>query len=209
VILPRIERLAVALAFVLLPVALLRAATPSPEAPVEKSTLTGQLLIASPDIGDPRFARTVIFLVRHNREGAFGIVINRPVEVRSFKSLLEAVGQDTSGVEGSVRVFAGGPVETEIGFVLHSADYKRPETVEVDGRVALTSSPEILRDMGQGRGPKKSLVAFGYAGWGPGQLEGELARRDWFTAPADPALIFDEDRDRVWDRAKARRTLDL
>jgi len=209
VILSRIERLAVALAFVLLPSALPRAATPSPEAPVEKSTLTGQLLIASPDIGDPRFAHTVIFLVRHNREGAFGIVINRPVEERSLKSLLEAIGQDTSGVEGSVRVFAGGPVETEIGFVLHSADYKRPETVVVDGRLALTSSPDVLRDMGHGRGPKKSLVAFGYAGWGPGQLEGELARHDWFTAPADPALIFDEDRDRVWDRAKARRTLDL
>ena len=208
-ILSRIERLAVALAFVLLPSALPRAATPSPEAPVEKSTLTGQLLIASPDIGDPRFAHTVIFLVRHNREGAFGIVINRPVEERSLKSLLEAIGQDTSGVEGSVRVFAGGPVETEIGFVLHSADYKRPETVVVDGRLALTSSPDVLRDMGHGRGPKKSLVAFGYAGWGPGQLEGELARHDWFTAPADPALIFDEDRDRVWDRAKARRTLDL
>ena len=208
-ILSRIERFAVALAFVLLPSALPRAATPSPEAPVEKSTLTGQLLIASPDIGDPRFAHTVIFLVRHNREGAFGIVINRPVEERSLKSLLEAIGQDTSGVEGSVRVFAGGPVETEIGFVLHSADYKRPETVVVDGRLALTSSPDVLRDMGHGRGPKKSLVAFGYAGWGPGQLEGELARHDWFTAPADPALIFDEDRDRVWDRAKARRTLDL
>lgn len=204
-----LKRLAFALGLFVLPAMLLQAATPAPEAPVEKGSLTGQLLIASPDIGDPRFAHTVIFLVRHNGDGAFGIVINRPVEERSLKSLLQAVGQDANGVEGSVRVFAGGPVETEIGFVLHSADYKRRETVEVDGRVALTSSPEILRDMGQGKGPEKSLVAFGYAGWGPGQLEGELARRDWFTAPADPALIFDEDRGRVWERAMARRTLDL
>lgn len=205
----RLKPLAIALGLFVLPAVLLQAATPAPETPVEKGSLTGQLLIASPDIGDPRFAHTVIFLVRHNGDGAFGIVINRPVEERSLKSLLEAVGQDTSGVQGSVRVFFGGPVETNIGFVLHSLDYKRRETVDVDGRVALTSSPEVLRDMGQGKGPKKSIVAFGYAGWGPGQLEGELARRDWFTAPAEPALIFDEDRDRVWDRAMARRTLDL
>lgn len=208
-ILSWLKRLAFVLVLLVLPVVLSRAATPAPEAPVEKGSLTGQLLIASPEIGDPRFAHTVILLVRHNSAGAFGIVINRPVEERSLKSLLEAVGEDASGVEGSVRVFAGGPVETTIGFVLHSAEYKRPESVAVDDRMALTSSPQVLRDMGQGRGPKKSFVAFGYAGWGPGQLEDELARHDWFTAPADPALVFDEDRERVWDKAMARHTLDL
>jgi putative transcriptional regulator len=206
-----LKRLALGLALLVLPATLPRAAVPGPEAapPAGGGSLAGQLLVASPDIGDPRFAHTVILLVRHNAEGAFGIIINRPVEERSIASLLEAVGQNAKGVNGRVQVFAGGPVEPEIGFVLHSADYHRAETIAVDGKLALTSSPEILRDMGQGKGPRESLVAFGYAGWAPGQLEGELARHDWFTAPEDPGLVFREDRAHVWDAAMARRTLDL
>jgi putative transcriptional regulator len=93
--------------------------------------------------------------------------------------------------------------------VLHGTDYHRPETVEIDGRVAMTSSREILRDIASHRGPEKVLVAFGYAGWGPGQLEGEFGQRAWFTAAEDSKLIFDEDRDKVWDDAMARRTQDL
>lgn len=194
----------------LLPTALPDAAIPDAAAPpAEGRSLAGQLLIASPQIGDPRFYHTVILIVRHNAQGAFGIVINRPVEERSLASLLEAIGTDATGIKGRARIFAGGPVEPEIGFIVHSAEYHRAETVDVDGRVALTSSPEILRDLGHGKGPKQNLIAFGYAGWGPGQLEGELARHDWFTAPEDPKIIFDEDRDHVWDAAMARRTLDL
>lgn len=204
-----LKRLVLSLAVLLLPATLPRAAAPKPEGPPESVSLAGQLLVASPEIGDPRFAHTVILMVRHGPAGAFGIVVNRPVEERSLASLLEAVGQDAKGVEGRVSIFAGGPVEPQTGFILHGADYRRPGTVEIDGRVAMTSSPDILRDIGQGKGPKKSLIAFGYAGWAPGQLEGELARRDWFTIPEDPKLIFDEARERVWDDAMARRTLDL
>jgi putative transcriptional regulator len=175
----------------------------------ESRSLTGQLLIAAPTIGDPRFAHTVILMVRHDEEGAFGIVINRPVEERSIASLLEAPGEDVSEISGSVRIFAGGPVQPELGFVVHSAEYRLDETLDVDGRVAMTANRQVLRDIGHHRGPLKSLFALGYAGWGPGQLEGELARHDWFTTPEEPGLIFDDDRGNLWEDAMARRTRDL
>jgi putative transcriptional regulator len=177
--------------------------------PPEIAPLTGQLLIAAPTIGDPRFAHTVILMVRHDREGAFGIVINRPVGEGSIASLLEAAGEDVSGISGSLKIFSGGPVQQELGFVLHSAEYRLDETLEVDGRVAMTANRQVLRDIGRNRGPVKSLFALGYAGWGPGQLEGEFARHDWFTTPAEPRLIFDDDRANLWEEAMARRTRDL
>jgi putative transcriptional regulator len=177
--------------------------------PPEIASLSGQLLIASPNIGDPRFAQTVILMVKHDKDGAFGIAINRPVGEKSIASLLEAPGEDVSDIEGTLQVFAGGPVQPELGFVLHSAEYHREETIEVDGRVAMTASRQILRDIGHRRGPQKSLFALGYAGWGPGQLEDELARHDWFTAPEEPKLIFDDDRANLWEDAMARRTRDL
>ena len=175
----------------------------------DNDSLAGQLLIAAPTIGDPRFAHTVILMVRHDREGAFGIVINRPVSERSVAALLEATGHDDADVAGTVRVFAGGPVQPELGFVVHSAEYKRAETVEVDGRVAMTASRQVLLDIGHNQGPEKSIFALGYAGWGPGQLEDELARNDWFTTPEEPKLVFDDDRDKLWDEAMARRTREL
>ena len=173
------------------------------------ASLTGQLLIAAPTIGDPRFAHTVILMVKHDKEGALGIVINRPVGEKSIASLLEAPGEDVSGIEGNLRVFAGGPVQPELGFVVHSAEYRRDDTIDVDGRVAMTASRQILRDIGHHRGPEKTLFALGYAGWGPGQLEAEFARHDWFTAPEEPKLIFDDDRGNLWEDAMARRTLEL
>jgi len=185
---------------------LVGAAAPDPSGP---GSLAGQLLIAAPTMSDPRFAHTVILMVRHDQTGAFGIVINRPVGERSIAVLLEAAGDIHPDVEGSVRVFAGGPVQPELGFVVHSADYHRGETVDVDGRVAMTASREILRDIGHNQGPAKSLFAFGYAGWGPGQLEGEMARHNWFTAPEEPKLIFDDDRDNLWEETMARRTREL
>ena len=182
---------------------------PAAAEPPEIAALTGQLLIAAPTIGDPRFSHTVILMVRHDREGAFGIVINRPVGEGSVASLLEAAGEDVSGISGSVKIFAGGPVQQELGFVVHSAEYRLDETLEVDGRVAMTANRQILRDIGHNRGPVKSLFALGYAGWGPGQLEGELARHDWFTTREEPRLIFDDDRANLWEEAMARRTRDL
>jgi putative transcriptional regulator len=173
------------------------------------SSLAGQLLVASPGMGDPRFAETVILMVRHNKMGAFGIVINRPIEERSLASLLQELAHPDPSVKGNVRVYAGGPVEPAAGFIVHSADYHRPETMSIDGKVAVTSSAEILRDMGHGAGPAKALVAFGYAGWGPGQLETELAHRDWFNEPEDPAMVFDLDRSILWHEALDRRDRSL
>jgi putative transcriptional regulator len=172
-------------------------------------SLTGQMLVASPSMGDPRFAHTVILMVRHDKDGAFGIVVNRPVGERPLAALLETLGEKDTAATGQVRIFAGGPVQPDIGLVVHSTDYHRPSTVDVNAGVAMTSSREILRDIGNGKGPQKSLIAFGYAGWASGQLEGELARRDWVLAPGESKLIFDEDRDKVWDAAFSRRMQDL
>ncbi|MBV8336810.1 MAG: YqgE/AlgH family protein [Alphaproteobacteria bacterium] len=177
--------------------------------PTETPSLTGQLLIAAPTIGDPRFSHTVILMVKHDSEGALGIVINRPVGEEPIASLLEGTGEDVSGIEGKLRVFYGGPVQPDLGFVVHSAEYKRDETISIDGRVAMTASRQILRDIGHHRGPQKTLFALGYAGWGPGQLEGEMGRHDWFTTPEEPKLIFDDNRDSLWDDAMARRTREL
>ena len=195
-------------AVVLLIAALFAAAVLAPGA-AQRSSLAGQLLIAAPTMGDPRFQQTVILLVWHDHTGAMGIVVNRPLRERPLAALLEALGDKDAAPAGSVPIFAGGPVQPELCFVLHSAEYRLPVTIDIDGRVALTSSREILRDIGNKHGPKHSLIAFGYAGWGPGQLEDELAGRFWFTAPQDAKLVFEADRDKVWDEAVARRTQEL
>jgi putative transcriptional regulator len=189
--------------------ALAEAALEAPKNVPAQASLAGQLLVATPSMGDPRFAHTVILMARHDKKGAFGIVINKPVGERPLASLLETLGEKETGAEGNVRIFAGGPVQPEIGFVVHSADYRRAETIVVDSHVAVTSTREILRDIARKQGPQKSLVAFGYAGWAAGQLEGEMAQRGWFTAEEDVELIFDMDRAKVWDEAMKRRTQDL
>jgi putative transcriptional regulator len=147
--------------------------------------------------------------VEHDRKGAFGLVINRPVAERPLASLLDALGEDAAGAVGEVRIFWGGPVQPDRAFVLHDGDYRRPGSIAVDGRIAITASREVFRDLAAGTGPAKRLIALGYAGWGPGQLEGELAAKAWFIAPADPKFVFDEDRDRLWEIAMQRRTREL
>src|SRR6266481_9329715 len=204
-----LQRLGSIVAGMFLCATLVYAALPTAADKPDRGSLTGQLLIASPSMGDPRFLQTVILMVRHDGNGALGIVINRPLGDRPLASLLAALGEKDPTAAGTVRVFAGGPVEPGIGFVVHSADYHRAETLDIDGRVAMTPSHEILRDIGHHKGPLKFLVAFGYAGWGPGQLENELAQHGWFTTPEDSQLTFDENRARVWETAMARRARDL
>ena len=181
-------------------------AMPSPGAAAQQAFLTGQFLIAAPGMGDPRFYHAVILIIRHDKEGALGIVVNRPVESQPIRRLLEDLGQSGNGASGKVEIFAGGPVQPEIGFVLHSAEYKRAGTIAIDGKVAMSSSPAVLRDIASGQGPKKYILAFGYAGWGPGQLEAELGEQAWFTAPDDPKLLFDADRATLWQTALERRS---
>jgi putative transcriptional regulator len=109
----------------------------------------------------------------------------------------------------NVPVFLGGPVQPEISFIIHGIDYRRPETRTINARLAATPAKDVLADIASTQGPAKSLIAFGYAGWAPGQLESELSRNVWYTAPGDPGLVFDDDRDKVWEHAAARRTRDL
>jgi putative transcriptional regulator len=167
------------------------------------TSYAGQLLVAAPGLRHPAFDHAVILLAQHNREGAFGIVINRPIDKRPIAALLAAVGADGSGITESVRVFRGGPVDASIGFVIHSAEYRLPDTLDIDGRVALTVAPDVLRDIGLGKGPSKSLLAFGCAGWAPAQLDDELAHGVWLLVPEDASLVFDDDRAKVWADALA------
>ena len=171
----------------------------------EEPSLKGQLLLASPGMGDPRFRRAVIVMVKHDKTGALGITINRPVGVRALATLLEALGKQAPPGAGTVSLFAGGPVQPEAGFIVHSTEYERKETARVNEDVSVTSSLDVLADMASGKGPQKAIVAFGYAGWAPGQLEAEVARDDWLLVAADPTLVFDTARERVWDEAMARR----
>jgi len=183
----------------------LEAALPTNPDTSGRTSLTGQLLIATSALQDSPFERTVILMAQHNREGALGVVINKPLEERTVASLLEAFGEDADGMgESRVRIFLGGPVSPAVGLVVHESAYRIPHTLDIDGKVALTTAPDVLRDIGAGKGPGKSLVVFGYAGWAPSQLDDEIARGDWYSVKEDPALVFDEDRAKVWTIAMAR-----
>ena len=192
-----------AAAAMLLPGAFLHAAL-SPENPDVggPTSLAGQLLIASPDMGDP-FDHAVILMAQHNRDGALGIVINHPLATRPIATILQALGVDSRDVSGTVPVFFGGPVSPATAFVVHGADYRQDRSLDIDGRVALSEAADVLRDIGLGKGPAKSLFALGYAGWGPLQLDGEIAHGAWITVPENPRLVFDDDRAKLWTDAMA------
>ena len=201
-----VGRLGLAVAAFVLQTALLMAALPNPDEAPAASSLAGQLLVAAPAMGDPRFEGAVILIVQDDATGALGIVINNPIGERPLADLFEALGKKGGDAGGSVRIFSGGPMQPELGFVVHSAEYHRPETIAINDRLSMTASADILRDIGKGRGPAKYLVAFGYAGWAPDQLEHEIEAHAWATAEADTALVFDEDRQKVWDEAWNYRT---
>ncbi|PWE32310.1 YqgE/AlgH family protein [Maritimibacter sp. 55A14] len=157
----------------------------------EFPTLDGQFLIAMPGMGDPRFERSVIFVCAHSAEGAMGLIVNKPAPDLRFSDLLEQLeipaGRDTS----AIRVHIGGPVEHGRGFVLHSNEYSSPaSTLRVDDRFGMTATLDILEDISQGQGPRACLLALGYAGWGPGQLEAEIQRNGWLTCDASPDIVF-------------------
>lgn len=165
--------------------------------------LTGSLLISTPAIGDPRFARTVIYLCAHSDDGTFGLVVNRPVPMLRLGQVLEQIGLAPAGAVPDAPVLGGGPVETQRGFVLHRDDWQgHPAGQTLPGGLALSASTEVLAAIARAEGPSEWLLALGYAGWGPGQLEGEIAQNAWLTRPADPALIFAAERgDALWIRA--------
>ncbi|MBS0561236.1 MAG: YqgE/AlgH family protein [Proteobacteria bacterium] len=171
--------------------------------------LRGQLLVAVPQMPDPRFARTVILIADHDSGGAFGIAVNRPIGTRSIAELLRAMDEDPAGAQGSLTLFAGGPVEPTVGLVLHTGDYRTDHTTVVTKELSISSPRPVLRDTAAGRGPRKLLLAVGYSGWAAGQLEAEIARGGWALAVPTEALVFDMDRAQVWDAAYARRVESL
>lgn len=170
---------------------------------------TGQLLIAMPTMPDPRFARTVIYMCAHSDEGALGLVVNKLFEDLNFEDLLDQVGIEPTECKRVIPVHSGGPVEAGRGFVLHSKDFTDESTMIVDDQVSLTASIDILREIAAGAGPRKCLLALGYSGWGPGQLESEIHENGWLNVPADEALIFDTDLENKWQRAIAKIGVDF
>ena len=181
------------------------------KAGANSKSLVGQLLVAAPGMSDPRFAKTVIFLVRHDRNGAMGLIVNRVLGVGSAARLLEGAGIDPKGVDGEakVRVHYGGPVAPKRGFVLHSGDYAEEGTLEVTDRVSVTAAAQILHAIAKGKGPHRGFLAVGYAGWAPNQLEDELARKDWVVVPSDDRLVFDTHMATKWRRAMDRHGVEL
>jgi putative transcriptional regulator len=180
----------------------LRAALPTRPDVSGRTSTEGELLIASPELPQP-FDHAVILMAQHNRDGAFGIVINHPAGSRPIAEVLSAMSADASGVSSDVMMFLGGPVSPETAFVLHTNDYRKSDTIDVDSHIALTNAAEVLRDIGLGKGPQKSLLAFGYAGWAASQLDDEIKAGAWTTVPENLALVFDDDRPKVWADAVA------
>jgi putative transcriptional regulator len=170
--------------------------------------LTGQLLIAMPTMGDPRFARTVIYLCAHSADGAMGLVVNKQADEIDFPELLSQLEIETEGVQSPILVLVGGPVETGRGFVLHSLDYRQDSTLEVSEDVGLTATVDILRSIAEGAGPARSLLTLGYAGWSAGQLDDEIQANGWLNVSADASLLFDGDLSDKWDRAVRKVGID-
>jgi len=171
--------------------------------------LTGHLLVAMPQMQDPRFARSVIFMCAHTSEGAMGLVVNRLVESITFPDLLEQLGVEPAAPGTEILIHFGGPVESGRGFVLHTADYRQEGTLAINSGIALTATVDILRDIARGGGPRRRLLALGYAGWGPGQLDAEIQANGWLQVPADEQLVFGHDLDGKWERALAKLGVDF
>ena len=170
--------------------------------------LEGQLLVAMPMMSDPRFARSVIYLCAHSGDGAMGLVVNKILESLGFPELLKQLSVEAESIDERIQLHFGGPVEAARGFVLHSADYTHEATMRVDERFALTATIDVLKAMAEGRGPRRSLLALGYAGWAPGQLESEIQGNGWLTVPADEELVFGDDQSSKWERAVGRLGID-
>lgn len=171
--------------------------------------LDGKLLLAMPSLTDPRFDRSVIYLCSHDASGAMGLVINQSFDNLDFEGLLDQLDIECDESVPDIPIHIGGPVEPGRGFVLHSADFVQDSTMVVSETLALTATVDILRAMAHGRGPIHSLLALGYAGWGPGQLEQEIQSNSWLTADADDEIIFHTELEQKWPRAMAMLGVDV
>ncbi|WJW75785.1 YqgE/AlgH family protein [Thiohalobacter sp. IOR34] len=176
-----------------------------PDAP----SLCNHLLIAMPGLTDPNFFHTVTYLCEHDEDGAMGLVINRPLEMRLGDVFAHTQIEPGDPFVADRPVFQGGPVQPERGFVLHQPLGDWQATLRVTDEIGVTASQDILAAMAAGQGPQRALVALGYAGWGPGQLEQEMADNAWLNGPADPRILFDTPVERRWEAAAALLGVDL
>ncbi len=175
----------------------------------DASDLSGKLLIAMPGMGDPRFDRSVVFICAHSGDGALGLIVNKPSSEIRFRDLLEQLQIPSGGETPEIKVHLGGPVENGRGFVLHSADYaSEASTLVVDPRFGMTATIDILQEIAQGRGPSSALLALGYAGWGPGQLETEIQSNGWLVCDATSDIVFGEADAGKWSAALATLGVD-
>ncbi|MEM6596043.1 MAG: YqgE/AlgH family protein [Pseudomonadota bacterium] len=170
--------------------------------PSDSLDLNGKLLIAMPSMGDMRFSQSVIYMCSHSDKGAMGLIVNKPADDLEFKDLLKQLEIEAAPGARSIRVHMGGPVEFGRGFVLHSGEYGDDgSTLRVNDRFAMTATLDILEDIASGAGPEMALLAMGYAGWGPGQLEGEIAQNGWLIGDATQGLVFGRDDAGKWTAA--------
>ena len=174
-----------------------------PDRGKSRDFLVGKLLVAMPSMDDPRFARSVIYLCSHSSERAMGLIINRPATHITFTELLGQLNiEPILRNDLNIPIQVGGPVETGRGFVLHSSDYHMNDsTLRIGSGIGLTATLDVLRAIAAGKGPSKAILALGYAGWGPGQLESEILANGWLHCDADPDLLFNQDLDTKWARA--------
>jgi putative transcriptional regulator len=168
------------------------------------ATLVGRFLVAAPSMPDERFQKSVVFICKHDDDGALGIIVNNKVDDLPLGQVYKQLGIEVSEVAAERPVLFGGPVEPTRGLVLHSADYKRDETLLIEGGMALTASVEILKDMAGGSGPKEAWLALGHSGWAPGQLDREMQDNAWLVVDGDAGLVFDADFAAKWQRALDR-----
>jgi putative transcriptional regulator len=171
--------------------------------------LDGKLLVAMPGMGDPRFEKSVILMCAHSAEGAMGLIVNRPTPDLSFANLLEQLSIPRAPEGRDIRVHFGGPVERGRGFVLHSADYKGgPATMKIEGGYGMTATLDILEALARGEGPSRAILALGYSGWGPGQVEAEIKSNGWLVVDAAADLVFSADDAGKWTGALKRLGID-
>ncbi len=169
------------------------------------TNLTGKLLIAMPGMLDPRFDHSVVFICAHSSEGTMGLVVNKPASDISLGDLLQQLGIPAGAEASGQPIFYGGPVEMGRGFVLHSGEYGVENgTLKVNDAFAMTATREVLEDISRGNGPRASLPALGYSGWGPGQLESELRENAWLTSDADQDIVFETANTGKWEAALAK-----
>ena len=160
--------------------------------------LTGQLLISMPSLNDERFFKTVIYLCAHSKDGAMGIIINKKIDYDLYPDLLQQLGIDKPLGNKKLFIRYGGPVESGRGFILHSDEIMQKDTLSIEKGVALTSTAEFFEDLSEGKGPRNSILALGYAGWSPGQLENEILSNSWMTLQTDSSFLFDDEVSNKW-----------